>query len=177
MGTTKHHRTWGLRPYLVRVTCKNSYEGCDVAREIKKGNKRIANRVLAHRSLTTNSIRVSRLLSMKFGQLQYIQYGSEERFTFQFPNDVQRPCTVRSSAQWPVLPAETLGELGNLHKCRFLQPHRGAPNPFIRLANSPRLAHCPPNGYNYRDFHRLNVAYDPMFYGDISSPCCLLLPL
>ncbi|GFU63696.1 RNase H domain-containing protein [Trichonephila clavipes] len=39
-----------------------------------------------------------------------------------------------------------------------------------------RLAHHTPGGYYYFDFQRLKVAYEPMFSGDLSSPCCLLSP-
>ncbi|GFV15665.1 hypothetical protein TNCV_3898041 [Trichonephila clavipes] len=30
MGTTNYHRAWGRKLHLVKVICKNCYEGCDV---------------------------------------------------------------------------------------------------------------------------------------------------
>ncbi|GFW82433.1 hypothetical protein TNCV_3819131 [Trichonephila clavipes] len=41
----------------------------------------------------------------------------------------------------------------------------------------PRMAYRPPDGYYYRNFHRLNVVSNSMFYRDLSPPCCLLSTL
>ncbi|GFY31763.1 hypothetical protein TNCV_4200721 [Trichonephila clavipes] len=37
------------------------------------------------------------------------------------------------------------------------------------FAPPPRPAHPPPGGSYYRNFHGLNVVYDPIFYGVISK--------
>ncbi|GFT73572.1 hypothetical protein TNCV_4021721 [Trichonephila clavipes] len=57
---------------------------------------------------------------------------------------------------------------------RFLQAYHGAADPLIHLAPPHHLAHRPLEGYPYRDFHRLNVVYDFLFYGELSPPCCQL---
>ncbi|GFW21390.1 hypothetical protein TNCV_1532151 [Trichonephila clavipes] len=41
------------------------------------------------------------------------------------------------------------------------------------FGNSPRLAHPPPYGYYYRDFRRLIVVCDLVFYNNWSPSCCL----
>ncbi|GFU62184.1 hypothetical protein TNCV_2474151 [Trichonephila clavipes] len=45
------------------------------------------------------------------------------------------------------------------------------------FGHTSRLAHPPPEGYYHPNFDRPNGVCDPVFYGDLSSPCCLLLPL
>ncbi|GFX30825.1 hypothetical protein TNCV_657111 [Trichonephila clavipes] len=42
------------------------------------------------------------------------------------------------------------------------------------FTNSSRLAPCPPDGYYYPDFFRLNVVCEPMLVGDLPALCCLL---
>ncbi|GFW93829.1 hypothetical protein TNCV_4221101 [Trichonephila clavipes] len=49
--------------------------------------------------------------------------------------------------------------------------HPKSPQSFCQ---SPRLIHRPPDGYYYRDFHRLHVDCNPTFYHDLSSSYCLL---
>ncbi|GFX54579.1 hypothetical protein TNCV_792661 [Trichonephila clavipes] len=47
-----------------------------------------------------------------------------------------RAWITRSCEQWPLLPAPTPEEGGNLHTCKFLETNHGALNPHIRLATS-----------------------------------------
>ncbi|GFV00591.1 hypothetical protein TNCV_915311 [Trichonephila clavipes] len=73
--------------------------------------------------------------------------------------------TVTSSA--------TSGGMGNLHKCRHLQPYHGTPIPAF-ICPLPSSGSGLTTGHYYQDFPRLNVVCHPLFYVDLSSPCCLL---
>ncbi|GFX76805.1 hypothetical protein TNCV_1952461 [Trichonephila clavipes] len=66
------------------------------------------------------------------------------------------------------------GKFESLQVCLTLPRHSKS---LYLFGHSPRLAHRPPDGFYPRDFPRLNVVCDPVFYDDLSSPFWLLSPL
>ncbi|GFT51837.1 hypothetical protein TNCV_1817721 [Trichonephila clavipes] len=74
-------------------------------------------------------------------------------------------------------PCNNSGEMWKiLHTCRYLQLYQGTPNPRIPLTSHLKWLNILPTAAYYRDFHRLNVVCDPVFYDYLSSPSCLLSP-
>ncbi|GFY25600.1 hypothetical protein TNCV_2487201 [Trichonephila clavipes] len=75
-------------------------------------------------------------------------------------------CTIMHERHFLVLSGETPEKAAFFNLSMELQIHASSGHSFS----------CPSECYIYRDFHRINIVWDPMFCIDLSSPCCLLPP-